>query len=358
MRGWKYAVLLLLAGMLLLPGTLFAQGAKLKVGFVYIGPIGDDGWTFSHDQGRKYLERTLPYVETTFAESVAEADVERVMEEMIRRGVKVIFATSFGYMDAVLKVAARHPDVIFEHATGFKRAKNVGTYMGKLEEPFYLAGLVAGRMSKKGDIGFVAPVPIPEVIRIINAFTVGVRETNPKAKVRVVWVNKWFDPAHEREAAQSLLNVGVDLLAHYQDSAATVQLAAQNNVYVVGANFDQSRFGPKVHLTAAVWNWGPLYVEIVKRVRAGTWKSEDILWGMKEGIVALAPLGPMVPSNVRQLVERRKQEIISGKRLVFTGPIKDQSGKMRIPAGKAVRIEELMGMDWFVEGVIGQIPKK
>lgn len=334
---------------------------KIKVAFIYVGPVGDAGWTYAHDQARKYLEKQLPYVETTFVESVPEgADSERVLIELAQKGNQVIFATSFGYMDAVINVAKKFPDVVFEHCSGYKTAANVGTYFGRIEEPRYLSGMVAGKMTRKNLIGYVAAHPIPEVIRGINAFTLGVLAVNPKARVKVVWTNTWYDPAAEKEAAKSLLDVGADVITQHQDTPAPQQAAQEKGAYGIGYNSDMSAFAPKAFLTAPVWNWGPFYVDVVKRVKEGTWKSSQYWGSMAEKTVGLAQLGPMVPNEVKAVVKQKQDQIMAGKFTIFDlfqGPLKDQKGEIRVPAGKKMTGEEILGMSWFVQGVEGTIPR-
>ena len=332
---------------------------KLKVGFVYVGPVGDAGWTYAHDQGRKYLEAHNPNVQTAAVENVAEgADSERVFTDLARKGYGLIVGTSFGYMDAMVKVAGEFPKVAFVHISGFKRAKNLMTAFGRIEQPRYLTGLVAGVMTKTHIIGYVAAHPIPEVVRGINAFTLGVRATDPKATVHVVWSNTWYDPAQEEQAAESLLSIGADVLTQHQDSPAVVQAAAAKGKYAIGYNSDMSKFGPKAFLTAAVWNWGPMYTSIVKQVQGGSFKGDDIWWGMDKGVVDIAPLGPMVPASVRSLVMAKRQAIIAGTFNELAGPIKDQSGTVRVPAGSALSDSAQLSMNWFVQGVVGQVPSK
>lgn len=337
-----------------------APGAeKLRVGFVYVGPIGDAGWTYAHDQGRRYLEAHDPDVQTAAVESVAEgADSERVFTDLARKGYKLIIGTSFGYMDSMVKVAGEFPKVAFVHISGFKRAKNLATAFGRIEQPRYLTGVVAGSMTKSNIIGYVAAHPIPEVVRGINAFTLGVRAANPKAAVHVVWSNTWYDPAQEKEAAESLLSIGADVLAQHQDSPAAVQAAAAKGKYAVGYNSDMSKFGPKAFLTAPVWNWGPMYVYLAKQVEAGTFKGEDLWWGMDRGVVDIAPLGSMVPDAVKSMVTTKRSAILAGKFNEFAGPIKDQTGKVRVPAGSALSDSAQLSMNWFVEGVVGTVPAK
>ena len=345
----------------LLTSVLGAAGGTpeaLKVGFIYVGPVGDYGWSYAHDQGRKYLETTLPDVKTTYVESVPEgADAERVLTQLARSGHKVIVATSYGYMDTMLKVAERFPDVVFLHCSGHKRRANMGTYFGRMYQASYLTGLVAGTMTQKKRIGYVAPIPIPEVMRITNAFVLGVRTVNPEVNVHVVWTNAWYDPATESEAANGLLDIGVDVIATQSDSPAPVQTAERRGAYGVGFNADASKFAPEKHLTSAIWNWGPYYVAAVKQVRAGTWKSTDEWWPIGTGIVGLSPFGPVVADTLTNLIEQRKQNLMAGRFDVFWGPIKDQSGKLRIAAGEKPVDEVLLGMNWFVEGVVGTVPK-
>lgn len=335
-----------------------AANEKLKVAFIYVGPVGDGGWSFAHDQGRQYLEQQMQDVETSFIESVPEgADSERVLTELAEKGNKVIFATSFGYMDPIIKVAQKYPDVKFIHCSGYKTADNVSTYFGRMYQARYLTGIIAGKTTKSNTIGYVAAFPIPEVIRGINAFTQGVRSVNPDAKVKVVWTNTWYDPAAEKEAGKSLLEAGADVVTQHQDTPGPQQAAEEKGKFGIGYNSDMSKMAPKAVLTSAVWNWGPYYVNTVKAIKEGTWKS-DQYWGpMSDKIVDLAPYGPMVSEEVKTLVEAKKQEIIDGKFDVFTGPIKDQTGKERVAAGQKMTDAEMLSFDWFVEGVEGTIPK-
>lgn len=353
----KKTILLLMALLLLLPCAVFAA-KEIKAGFIYVGPVGDAGWTYAHDQGRQEMEK-LPFVEpSTFIESVPEgAESARVINGLVRKGANLVFTTSFGYMDATIDVAKRNPDVVFMHCSGFKTAENVGTYFGRMYEPRYLSGIVAGKMTQKNIIGYVAAFPIPEVIRGINAFTLGVRSVNPKAEVRVVWTQTWFDPGVERDAADSLLDVGADVLAMHQDAPATLQAAEARGAYVVGYNSDMRKFAPNAFLTAPVWNWGALYTRIAEAVSEGTWKSEQIWDGMKAGLVGLADFNPKVPTDVQQLVAEKATEIMAGTLHPFAGPIKDQSGAVVVAAGETPADGDLLGMNYFVEGVQGTIPK-
>jgi basic membrane protein A len=342
----------------LIPQGLLAQVDSVKAGFIYVGPVGDAGWTFAHDEGRKAMEN-LPFVEdSTYIESVPEgAESARVITGLVRKGHNLIFTTSFGYMDATLEVAKRYKDVVFMHCSGFKTAENMGNYFGRMYEPRYLSGIVAGKMTKANLIGYVAAFPILEVIRGINAFTLGVRSVNPKAEVRVVWTQTWFDPGIERDAADSLLDIGADVLAMHQDAPATLQAAEARGAYVVGYNSDMRKFAPNAFLTAPVWNWGPLYSKIAKEVKNGTWSSESIWWGMKENLVQLAPLSSKVAPEIRDLVESKTEQIKKGALHPFTGPVTDQNGKEQIPEGSIADDNHLLGMNYFVMGVSGTIPK-
>lgn len=351
----KLSIIGVLLASFVLCATAFAQQKELQVGFVYVSPIGNAGWSYAHDVARKKLE-AMDGVKTSYVEAVSEGpDAERVFLNMARKGYDVIFGTSFGYMDPMLKVAKQFPDIVFEHCSGFKLAKNLGTYFGRMYQARYLSGMVAGAMTKSNILGYVAAFPIPEVIRGINAFALGAQAVNPSAQVRVVWTKTWYDPATEKEAAKSLLDVGADVIAQHQDSPAAQEAAQEKGVYSIGYNSDMSTFAPKAHLTAPIWNWYPLYKQIIDEVRAGTWKSQSIWYGMKEGVVGLAPFGPMVPESVRNQVEAKKEEIIAGKAEVFAGPIKDQNGKLQVPAGKVPTDEELLNMKYFVHGVVGTL---
>lgn len=329
----------------------------ITVGFVYIGPPGDGGYTYAHDQGRKYLEEQLgDKVKTIYKESVPEdQESEKVMRDMIDQGAKVIFATSFGYMDHVANVAKEFPDVAFMHCSGYLLGENYGNYFGRIEEPRYLSGIVAGMKTKANKIGYVAAFNIPEVIRGINAFTLGVRSVNPEAVVEVKWTNTWYDPAKEKEAAIALLDAGVDVIAQHQDTAGPQVAAEERGAFSVGYNSDMSAMAPKAYMTAPVWNWGPYYVEQVKAVMDGTWKSEAYWGGMKDGIVELAPLTANAPEGAQAAVDGAKAKILSGELHVFAGPIKDQSGEIKVPEGSVVSDQEQLEMKWFVEGVIGKI---
>lgn len=354
----KLMIPLLLAILLVIAGAAVAADKKIKTGFIYVGPVGDAGWTYAHDQGRQEMER-LPFVEpSTFIESVpGGAESERVINGLVRRGHNLIFTTSFGYMDATINVAARNKDVVFMHASGYKTADNVGTYFGRMYEPRYLSGIIAGKMTQKNIIGYVAAFPIPEVIRGINAFTLGVRSVNPEAQVRVVWTQTWFDPGVERDAADSLLDVGADVLAMHQDAPATLQAAEARGAYVIGYNSDNRRFAPNAFLTAPIWNWAPLYTHIAEAVHKGTWASEQIWWGMDKDLVRLADLSNRIPAEIQTLVNERADAIKAGTFHPFTGPLKDRDGNEVLAAGQIMNDGDLLSMNFFVEGVQGTLSR-
>ena len=331
----------------------------LKVAFVYVGPVGDAGWTYAHDAGRKEVEAKFgDKVKTSFVENVPEsaADAERVFRDLATQGNKVIFGTSFGFMESMLKVAKEFPDVKFEHATGFKTADNLGQYDVRTYEGAYLAGVVAGKMSKSGKLGVVGSVPIPEVIRNIDSFTLGARSVNPKATTRVVWVNKWFDPGKEREAATTLIGQGVDVLMQNTDSAAVVQTAQEKGVYAIGWDSDMTKFGEKAHLAASMNKWGVYYTKVIGDVLENKWKPETVWWGLKEGAIDLGAYNAVVPEDVKTLVETRKKGIIDGSAPIWKGPLKDNTGKEVLPADKVADDGFLHGIKFYVEGVEGKIP--
>ncbi len=355
MRKWK---ILAAAAALAMSAAAANAGDKIKAGFIYVGPIGDHGWSYQHDQGRQAMEKALAgKVQTTFLEKVAEGpDAERALERMVRAGNKIIFATSFGYMETVLKVAKRHPDVKFEHATGYKRAKNVSTYSSRFYQGRYIIGKIAAKMSKKGMAGYIASFPIPEVVRGINAFLLGAQSVNPDFKLKVVWVNTWYDPGKEADAAKVLISQGADILTQHTDSSAPMQVAEEKGIHAFGQASDMIKFGPHAQLTAIVDNWGPYYIRRVKAVMDGTWKSEDTWGGLKEGMVVMAPYTNM-PDDVKKMARETEAAIRDGKLNPFAGPIYDQSGKLRAKKGEALDIGTLLGMNWYVKGVDDKLPK-
>ena len=336
-----------------------AAAEPLKVAFVYIGPVGDAGWTFAHDTGRKAVDAKFgDKVKTTFIENVPEsaADAERVFRQLATDGNKLIFGTSFGYMEAMLKVAKEFPDVKFEHATGYKTADNMAQYDVRTYEGAYLAGVVAGKMSKSGKLGVVGSVPIPEVIRNIDAFTLGARSINPKATTRVVWVNKWFDPGKEREAATTLIGQGVDVLMQNTDSAAVVQTAQEKGVYAIGWDSDMTSFGPKAHLAASMNKWGVYYTARVQAVLDGSWKTGFSWNGLKEDGIDLGAFNAAVPDDVKALVETRKKGIADGSTPIWKGPLKDNTGKEVVAKDAVANDDFLHGIKFYVEGVDGKVP--
>ena len=290
-------------------------GEPLKIGFVYVSPIGDAGWTFQHDTGRKEMEKALGgKVTTKYIESVPEgADAERVIRELASTGHNLIFTTSFGYMNPTIKVAGTFPNAKFEHATGYKTSKNVGIYNARFYEGRYLAGIVAGKMSKTGVAGYVAAFPIPEVVMGINAFARGMRSVNPKAEVKVIWVNSWFDPGKESEAANTLISQGADVLTHHTDSTAAVQTAEAKKVYAIGYHSDMSKYGPNAQLTAVTHHWGNYYTKVAQSVVDGKWQQDNVWGGIKDGMIKLAPFNKVVPPDVQELVKKAEAEIAAGK---------------------------------------------
>ena len=324
-----------------------ASGEECKIAFVHVGPTADKGWSWAHDQGAQFVVANMPNVKTTTLESIAEGpDSQRVFEDLAADGNQLIFGTSFGYMDPMLAAAENFPDVVFEHATGFKTSANMGNYFGAAEEARYLSGMAAGERTETNLIGYVAAFPIPEVLRGINAFTLGVREINPDAEVQVVWTSTWFDPPVEGDAAQALLDGGADVIAMHQDSSAPGQAAETAEAGWVGYNTDMTEFGPNAWLTAATWDWGPFYLERTQAACGGTWASEAHYGTMADGMVTLAPFGPSVSDEMQATIEERKGQIIDGSFAVFPDPIVDQDGNER-------ELGNIFEMDYFVEGVVG-----
>ncbi len=334
----------------------------LKVGFVFVSPIGEAGWTYQHNQGRLAMEKALgARVQTTAIEAVAEgADSERVMRDLAAQGHTLIFATSFGYLDPALRVAADFPQVSFEHAGGYKTAKNLNTYNARYYEARYLAGLLAGKSSKSGVAGYVAGFPVPEVIQGINAFALGMRAANPQAQVKVLWLNTWFDPARERDAALTLINQGADVLTNHSGSPAVPQTAQAHfkskGVRVISYQSDMSRFAPDAQLTAITHQWGAYYTRVTEAAFKGTWRAVPVWGGMKDGFVALAPFASSVPADVASLVKKREADIVAGRFHPFSGQLLDNAGEVRQAAG-VMDDATLAGMNWFVQGVVGSLPK-
>ena len=349
------------AGAAALSSFPLAQAADpVKVGFIYVSPVGDAGWTYQHDVGRKEMEQALAgKVVTKFIENVPEgADAERVIRELAQSGHQIIFATSFGYMNYMDKVAKQFPKVTFMHATGYKTGKNFGIYNARFYEGRYVNGVIAGKMTKTNILGYVAAFPIPEVLQGINAFARGARSVNPKAEVRVIWTSSWFDPGKEREAATTLISQNADVLTHHTDSTAVVQTAEEKGKYAFGYHSDMSKYGPKAQLSATTHHWGEFYTKSVSDVLAGTWKTTNVWGGMKDGMIKLAPLNAAVPADVKTIVAGLEADIKSGKLHPFAGPVKDQDGKERLAAGKNMSDADMGKMDYYVEGVAGKLPSK
>ncbi len=339
-----------------------AQDAEpFRVAFVYVGPVGDLGWTYAHDEGRKALETAIPDIETTYLENVPEtaADAGRVIRDFADQGFDVVITTSFGYMQPTFDVAAEFPETVFIHISGYMTAENMGTAFGKIEEPRYVSGLIAGKMTTANSLGYVAAFPIPEVLRGINAFTLGVRKSAPEATVKVVFTSTWYNPQTERQAAEALLDAGVDVVAQHQDTAGPQQAAEERGKYGVGYNADMAPLAPEAVLTCPIWNWGVFYTQAVQQVMDGTWVSSQYWGGWKDGVVDLSPIGAMVPEDVKAMAATEIDAFRAGESTIytiFTGPLVDQDGTERIAAGVAMTDEELLSMDWLVEGVEAEIP--
>lgn len=327
----------------------------VKAGFIFMGPVADGGWSQSHNEGRLQVEQELG-IQTLYKESVPETqEVEKVARDMIDQGCNVIFAASFGYMDYIEKLAKEFPEVTFFHCSGYKTAENMSSYFGKIEDARYLSGLVAGLKTKTNQIGYVAAMPIPEVIRGINAFALGVKAVNPDAKVKVSWTNAWYDPAKEKEAGTALIDQGCDVLAQHQNAAGAQQAAEGKGVWSVGYHADMSTVAPNANLTSVVWNWGPYYVEAVKSVMDGTYQSENYWEGINADIVGISPLAKNAPEEAAAVVEEAKQQMLDGTLKAFQGPIVDQTGTQRVPAGSELSDEDQLSCNWFVDNIIGEI---
>ncbi|MCG4452965.1 MULTISPECIES: BMP family ABC transporter substrate-binding protein [unclassified Pseudomonas] len=342
-----------------LTAALSAQAAEpLKVGFVYVGPIGDHGWTYQHEQGRQAVIKQFgDKVQTSFVENVAEgADAERVIRNMAKGGYDLVFTTSFGYMNPTAKVAKQFPKVTFEHATGYKQDKNLGTYLSTSYEGRYVGGFLAAKMTKSKKIGYVASFPIPEVIRDINAIQLALDTYNPGSEIKVVWVNSWFDPGKEADAANALIDQGVDVVFQHTDSPAPIQTAERRGVYSVGYASDMAHFGPKAVLTSIVNNWGPHYARSTQAVLDGTWAPQDYWGGLADGTIEL-PISDLVPADVKAEAEAIIASIKDGSFHPFTGPIMDQAGAIKIPVGATASNAELAGMNYYVKGITAEIPQ-
>ncbi len=331
------------------------HAAAFKAAWIYVGPHNDGGWSQAHDEGRLAVQKALgSKVQTTFKENVPEGpQVSQVIDSLVRDGNKIIFATSFGFQGAMKAAAAKYPDVKFEMATGTYTSKNMAEYFGAGEDAIYLSGMAAGAATKKGTIGYVVPFAIPEVIRHANAFALGVQAVNPKAKVKLVWTNSWFDPAKEKKAAESLVAAGADVIGQNVDSPAAGQYAQSKKIPWVGYDSNAKKFAPTSWLTAAVYNWAPYYTKRVKAAMNGTWKTGFYYGSIKDGMIALAPYGPRVTAETKKLIAAKKAQLVKGTFYEFAGPLYDQSGKLRVPKGKKMTVKDLYAMNWLVKGVVG-----
>jgi simple sugar transport system substrate-binding protein len=337
-----------------------AKAEPLKIAFAYVGPVGDGGWTFAHDNGRKAIEKEFgDKVQTSFVEKVPEAaDAERVFRDMVSQGNKLIFGTTFGYMEPMLKVAKDSPQVKFEHATGYKSADNMRAYDSRTYEGAYMAGVIAGAMTKTNTLGVVGSIPIPEVVRNINSFTLGAQSVNPKVKTRVVWVGDWFNPPKETEAATSLINGGADVLMQNTDSSAVLQTAEKMGKRAFGWDSDMSSYGPKAHLGSAVINWGPYYTSTVREVLEGKWKTSPtkIWWGVKEGAIDFVSVAADVPDTAKQNLDKVKAGLKDGSFVIWKGPVTDNTGKVVLEKDKVADDQWLGGINFYVKGVEGKVP--
>jgi len=341
------------------PEAQAPKAEPVKIAFAYVGPVGDGGWTFAHDNARKALEKEFgDKISTSFVENVPEsADAERVIKDMVGQGNKLIFGTTFGYMDTMLKVAGESPDVKFEHATGYKQAPNMNTYDSRTYEGAYMAGVVAGSMTKSNVLGVVGSVPIPEVIRNINSFTLGAQSVNPKIKTKVVWVNEWFNPPKETEAATSLINGGADILFQNTDSPAVLKTAEEKGKRAFGWDSDMTAYGPKAHLASAVINWGPYYIKTTKDYLASTWTgNQKSWWGVKEGAIDLVSIADDVPADTKAKIDEIKKGLSDGSFAIWKGPIVDNTGKEVVKKDEVADDGFLGGIHFYVKGVEGKVP--
>jgi basic membrane protein A len=330
----------------------------LKIAFAYVGPVGDGGWTYAHDNARKAVEKQFgDKVVTSYVENVPEAaDAERVFRDMISQGNKLIFGTTFGYMESMLKVAAEAKDVKFEHATGYKTAENMRTYDSRTYEGAYMAGVIAGAMTKTNTLGIVGSVPIPEVIRNINSFTLGAQSVNPKIKTKVVWVNKWFDPPKETEAAQSLINGGADVLFQNTDSSAVLKTAAKAGKYAFGWDSDMSAYAPEAHLASAIINWAPYYIKATADALEGKWATGSVWWGVKQDAIDIVSISDKVPAEIKTKVDGIRAGLKDGSFVIWKGPIVGQDGKELVKKDEAADDKFLGGINFYVKGVEGKVP--
>lgn len=347
------AAVMLIAGC----GGGAAKSENLKAGYVYVGPVEDAGWTTAHDEGRKAMEELDFVDESTFVETVPEgAEATRVITELVESGCNMIFTTSFGYMDPTIEVASKYPDVKFHHCSGYKTAENSTNYFGRMYQTKYMAGVVAGTMSKSGKLGYVAPFPIPEIVRHINAFTLGAQSVNPDATVMVIWTNSWFDPVHEKEAANTMIAAGCDLITQGTDSAGPQEAAEAAGIYSIGNDSDMSFMAPTAQLTSAIWNWGVYYKDIATKINEGTWTNDPIWWGLDTGITSLSKFNEVVPQELIDNLAVIKAGIIE-KDEIFTGPLYSNTGELKVAEGTELNDGEKLSIQWFVKGVKGKIPE-
>ena len=331
----------------------------LKIAFAYVGPVGDGGWTFAHDNARKAVEKEFgDKVATSFVEKVPEgADAERVFRDMVSQGNRLVFGTTFGYMEPMLKVAADSPEVKFEHATGYKQAANMNTYDSRTYEGAYMAGVIAGGMTKSNVLGVVGSIPIPEVVRNIDSFTLGALSSNPKIRTKVVWVNEWFNPPKETEAAQSLIDGGADVLFQNTDSSAVLQTAAKNKKYAFGWDSDMTAYAPEAHLASSIIDWAPYYLKTVQEVLDGKWSgSHHTWWGVKEGAIDIVSISDKVPPELKEKVEKVKAGLKDGSFVIWKGPLADNTGKPLLKADQTADDAFLGGINFYVKGVEGKVP--
>ncbi len=335
------------------------KAEPLKIAFAYVGPVGDGGWTFAHDNARKAVEKEFgDKVATSFVEKVPEAaDAERVFRDMVGQGNKLIFGTTFGYMEPMLKVAPDAKGVKFEHATGYKQADNLRTYDSRTYEGAYMAGIIAGAMTKSNTLGVVGSIPIPEVIRNINSFTLGAQSVNPKVKTKVVWVNEWFNPPKETEAAQSLINGGADVLFQNTDSSAVLQTAGKNKKFAFGWDSDMTAYSPEAHLASAIINWAPYYIKATREALDGKWAGGGhTWWGVKEGAIDIVSVSDKVPAAAKAKVEAVKAGLKDGSFAIWKGPIMGSDGKEAVAAGTTADDKFMSGINFYIKGVEGKVP--
>jgi simple sugar transport system substrate-binding protein len=356
----KSLPLCIAAGLMVSAPVAAFAAEPLKVAFVYLGPRGDGGWTQQHDMGRLGLEKAMgDKIKTTFVENVPEtADSERVFRQLASDGYTLIFATSFGYMEPLQKVAKLFPKVKFEHVNGFKTAANISVYEPRFEEGFYLIGVLAGQMTKSNTLGFIGSFPIPSVVRNIDSMTLGAQSVNPKAMTKAIWVNTWYDPGKERQAADTLIAQGADNVAQNTDSPASIQAAQEKGTYAFSIDADMAKFGPKAQLSGTTEDWSGYYIAETKKVMDGSWTgNRHTRWGIKEGMVVMAPLNSAIPPEAVKVFEDKKAAIVAGTLNPFAGPIKDNTGKEMVAAGKTMDDATFNSLSMYVAGIDGSVPK-